>query len=242
MPLPTIENTFSYVKCTMPDGRNIGIRKWKVRDEKELLFTIDSDDNPDQSKVNHIVNFLRTCADSAVVFNTLSEAGIKAFAMEARKLSKGDTIEYSFNCPGSGEKKCGFKVEDRISITKDSQLKAYESHPVTVNEHITLTLCDLPYEKSLQIDAAYTSEVKRNFYKLLNRIDSMTIDGVTYTEFTQDEVENYLDELDSNDMGKIVEQADAEFSSADLSKKVKCVVCGKETSVKFEDLLSFLVL
>ena len=52
MALPIINETINYIKVKLPSGKTIGIRGWKVKEEKELLFASEkiTEENPNVLK------------------------------------------------------------------------------------------------------------------------------------------------------------------------------------------------
>lgn len=237
MSLPTINNEKNYVNTKLPSGRSIGICGWKVKEEKELLFAIEVDDNIETTKINHIVNLLKQCVDDSTKFNMLSENDIIKVAIETRKLAKGDTIEYNYECPH-----CSNKFFDEVNLTKEQTIKTFDTSPLTVNSKLTLTFKDLEWQKVEQLYKSSDSSSKFTFKHLINSIDSVTYDGTLYTEFTPEEAETFIDQLNPNDMKVVYEGFEKRLSSCTLSRKIKCIKCKESIDINFGDLLSFLVL
>lgn len=240
MALPIINESFKYVNIKLPSGKSIGVRGWKVKDEKSLLFALESETDIKQNKINHIISFLRNCVDDVSKFDKFSESDIKYACIEIRKLSKGDEISYNYKCSTSG---CKFVIEDIVNLSKDKYIKEFDISPVKINPNFILTFKDIEWLKVKELDSRFKdSEAKFTFYYIMNSIDSITYNNETYTEFTENELIEFIDQFDSDDMKKIYEEFYKRDSIVDLKRSVKCLKCGESTEIDFGDLLSFLIL
>jgi len=235
--LPDISSENSFIKTKLPSTKSIGVCGWFVKEEKDLLFALEVDENSENTKITHIINLLRECVDDKNKFKTLSENDLIKVAIEARKLSKGDTIEYNYTCP-----KCGNKFFDEVNITKEQVVKFFDVTPLVVNDKMTVTFKDLDWVRVEELYKTADSESKFAFKLIINSIDSITYKGTTHTEFTPDEVEVFIGQLKSNDMKIITDGYEQRLSSCSLERKVKCVKCKEEIDINFGDFLSFLVL
>lgn len=237
MGLPKINESYSYVKTNLPSGKYIGVRGWKVKDEKELLFALESEENAENNKTKYIISFLKGCVDDPTKFDTVSENDLKKICIEVRKLAKGDTIEYDYKCS-----KCGLPLHDEVNITKHQAIKNFDESPIKVNDELVITMRDLPFKKSEELFEKYKTRSKFLFYYIVNSIDGITYKGETFTEFSEAEMVEFLDQLDPKDMDEIYKKFDEKVSEVELKRTVKCLKCKTDTEVNFGDLLSFLVL
>ena len=238
MALPIINEEFKYVKINLPSGKSIGIRGWKVKDEKELLFALETEDDAQNNKTRHIIDFLKQCVDDKSKYDTLSESDIKLICIEIRKLAKGDEIPYSYQCP-----ECKFKLEDIVNLTKNKEVKKFDISPIKVNDKLTISVKDIEWIKTQDLYKRFeNSTSKFTFHYIINSIDSVTFDGTTYTEFTEDEVIAFIDDLDPISMDKIYKEFDAKSSAVNLKRTISCLKCNTKTDVDFGEMLSFLIL
>jgi predicted nucleic-acid-binding Zn-ribbon protein len=237
MGLPTINAENHYISTKVPSGKSIGVCGWKVKEEKELLFALEMEENVEETKISHIINLLKQCVDDKAKFNSLSENDLVKVAIETRKLAKGDTVEYNYECP-----KCGTKFFDEVNLTTEQVVKQFDVSPLTVNDKLTVTFKDLDWVKVEALYKASSSSSKFTFKHLINSIDSITYDGTTHTEFSADEAEGFIDQLGPNDMKVIYEGFEARLSTCMLSRTVKCLKCKDQVEINFGDFLSFLVL
>lgn len=238
MALPDISGDFKYVKTKLPSTNTIGVRGWKVRDEKDLLFTLETEENAQENKISHIISFLKECCDDKGKFARLSENDMKKICLETRKQAKGDEIEYNYKCPS-----CGFEFTDVVNLTTAQNIKEFDGSPVVVNDKMSVTFKDLDWVKSHSLYKLYAdADTKFTYYFIINSIDSITYEGQTYTEFTETEVDTFIGNLDPKSMDTLYKSFDEKSSSFTLERKFKCLKCKEEINVNFGDLLSFLVL
>jgi hypothetical protein len=235
LPAPNTEKNF--VQTKLPSGKTIGVCGWKVSEEKELLFVMEVDENPDENKMTHIINLLRDCVDDKAKFDSVSENDLIKIGIEARKKAKGETIEYNYGCPH-----CGNKFFDEVNLTNEQVIKYFDPSPLTINENLILTFKDLEWKKVELLYKAADGTAKFTFNHIVNAIDSFTIDGETYTEFTPQEAEAWIDSLESDEMKKIYTGFESKLSTCYLQRKINCIKCKEEIDIDFGDILSFLVL
>ena len=252
--LPKLNENISYINIKLPSGKTIGVRGWKVKDERELLFALDAEESPDEQKNAHINNFLRKCTNNTTIFDQLSEVDLRKIALEIRKLSKGDTIQYSYRCPcqvlanpeisGSTDvKTCNNVIEDEIQLSKSEVVKFFDPKPSVINDRLVVVFKDISYTTGLKLAEKYINSPSQYiFYYMINSIEAFTFDNVSYTEFSEDELVEFIDGLASEDMEKIQAEFESKASALHLQRKLKCRKCGNEFDVQFGDLYSFLIL
>lgn len=241
MALPIINETVNYFKVKLPSGKTIGARGWRVKEEKELLFAsekISEDDT--KNKLEIINNFLKSCVDDINKFNTLSENDIKKLAIEIRKLAKGDEVEYTYQCQNP---ECKFLFEEVLKISKSEKIKEADLSPIIVNEKLSIALKEISFNDLINLRERFGNEIsKLIYYYMINSIEAITYEGQVYTEFTEQEIIDFIDQLNSNDLDLIYKEFENKLSNVSLYKKLKCKVCNTETEVLIDDVLSFLIL
>lgn len=241
MALPIINETINYIKVKLPSGKSIGVRGWKVKEEKELLFASEKITEDDfKLKLDIIINFLKTCVDDKSKFDTLSENDIKKLAIDIRKLAKGDDVEFTYRCQNP---ECSFIFEEVLKISKTEKIKEADLTPIKVNDKLSIAIKEIALNDLLILRERFTDETnKLIYYYMINSIEAITYDGQVYTEFTEQEIIDFIDQLDSNDLDLIYKQFEIKMSNVILSKKLKCKRCNTETDIILDDILSFLIL
>lgn len=237
MNLPQLKNETNFIKIQLPSGKKIGVRGWKVKDEKELLFSLDSEVNEADNKVNNIIAFLKNCSDNEKVFDSLSEQDLKKVAIEVRKLSKGDRIEYNYTCPH-----CNHQMFDEVKLREAEVVKPFNNAPIKVNEEISFIVKDLSFKDADKIFEKYKeSPNKYTYYFILNSIEAVVHNGTVYKDFTLEEIDTWIGDLSSDDLKILFEEFEKNTSEVKLERKIKCIKCKEEIEISYGDLFSFLV-
>lgn len=241
--LPKINDSINHINIKLPSGKTIGVRGWKIKDEKDILFALDSDENAKQNKIEYLIKFLRKCTDNPKLFDQLSEVDLRKIAVEVRKLSKGTTVSYVYTCQKQTSKDniCGTKIQDELNLVDSVHIKEFDCSPAQINDKLVVSYKDLSYEDSLKIYEKYSSMAQYAYYYMINSIEAVVYDNVTYTEFNESDMDEFLEQFDSDVLEKINEEFEKRVSNLTLKRKIKCRKCGDEIDVNFGDLYSFLL-
>jgi len=233
--LPKLREETAFIKIELPSGKSIGIKPWRVKQEKDLLFAVEGSGDHDAVR-DEIIKFIGRCVDDKQTFAELSNVDLLRIIMELRKLSKGDAIEFEYTCPH-----CEMKNPTEVKVSKSMKFKIFDFTPIKVNEDLQVFLKDVDYSTMIKIMTdAGDSLSKFNFNYLLESIQSLTIKGMSYPNFTREDLIEFLDDLESNELEFILKELNERASTISLDKKFKCIKCKKEVSVDFGDLYSFL--
>lgn len=236
MSLPILKNEQKIIKIKVPSTKSVGIRAWKVKEEKELLFACESTDDKDQ-KEQLIMQFIENCTDTP---NTnFSHSDLKKIAAELRKVSKGETIDFSCKCPH-----CDRKNTQELDLNKDTIEKQFDVSPAIINKDLTISFKEIDYQTLLKIKEQYKeNKAKYNFYIILHSIEAITYKKEVFPNFTIDELEDFLDEFSFPNFLEILHKELVKRSSYyGINKKILCMFCNKEFIIEPGNLLSFLVL
>jgi len=238
MALPKLNETVNFAKITLLSGKKIGIRQWRIKDEKDLLFVTEGVDDEDVV-TEAMVNFLRNCVDDQELFDTLSETDILEVASQMRQLSKGGTVEFTFRCSNP---ECKIPNEGEVKIDEIVRKKEFDGKPYEVIPGVFVTFKEISHKRRVELEKASEKLTEYNFKYLCNSIETVTVNGVTYTEFTPEEVELFLGEIDDLTAGeKLYEEMDKRVATFDLDIKGVCSACKTETEVVFTNPLAFFV-
>jgi len=236
MGLPSINEEASYHQLELPSGKKIGIKPWRVREEKELLFAVEGiEDTMDGKK--EIVKFIRKCVDNEQLFDILSNTDYVFIVAKLRRLSKGSTIEYSYNCT-----ECGFKLEDKVSLETNLIVKNFKSDPIKVRSDLIVSIKEVPFKIYDNLIQTYKKVTEYNYNYVLNSIESIAYKGQVYEEFTQEDLIKFVDSLGSNEFAEMVKQINDAGAEIKLEKSITCrhAKCMHVNEVSFGDLYYFL--
>lgn len=234
MGLPSINEEASYHQLELPSGKKIGIKPWRVKEEKELLFAVEGiEDTMDGKK--EIIKFIRKCVDNEQLFDILSNTDYVFLVAKLRKLSKGSTIEYAYNCT-----ECNFRLEDTVSLDNHLTVKKFNSATIKVRSDLIISIKEVPFKMYDSLIQTYTKVTEYNYNYVLNSIESIAYKGQVYEEFTQEDLIKFIDSLGSNEFADMVKQINEAGAEIKLEKTLKCGKCKHENIVSFGDLYYFL--
>jgi T4 bacteriophage base plate protein len=234
MALPTLNENSSFAQTELLSGKKIGIKPWRVKEERELLFAIEGIDSADDGK-KEIIKFIRKCVDSESIFDNLSNTDYVYLLMQLRKVSKGSNIEYSYTCEN-----CKMDLSDDINIDKNMKVVKFKPQTIDVTKDLKVSTKEVSFRDYDKLQTKYKKTTEYNFYYIIASIDSLVIRGEVFEGCTEQEIIDCLDELGSNDFAKIAKAVDASAAEVTLEKKLKCGKCKHENTVNFGDLYSFL--
>jgi hypothetical protein len=244
--LPKLRQQPSFITIKLPSGKSLGVRGWRVGDEKELLFALDLEDDLETTKIKHIIKFLKNCVDNKTVFDTLSETDLKKVALEVRKISKGMKIEYQYTCPHKinvgkeDEAPCGTRLTEEVNLLESEQIRAFDGSPFPVNENLIISFRDVSYVKMVELFNRFKESMnKYTFYYLLWSIEAITLDGVVYTDFSEEELVEFVDQFEPLEMEKIYDEFYKRGSQLTIKQEITCIKCRNKIDVNFGELLSF---
>lgn len=233
MALPQM-NQDSFTQIELLSGKKIGVKPWRVREEKDLLFATEGMDDELAVK-REIVKFMRRCVDNASLFDTLSNTDYVYLIAQLRRVSKGSKIEYQYPCTN-----CGFPLSDDVSLDKHLKYKKFDASVITVNADLKVGIKEVPFQEFDQLTATYPKTTEFNYYYIIKSIESVVYKNEVFDQFTEAELIEFLDQLPSiefDEMAKKISDAGAEIY---LEKTLKCGKCKHENDVQFGDLYKFL--
>lgn len=242
MPLP--KTIYPVFKTTLPTtGETVWLRPYLVREQKILQVLSESNDPVELSK--NLLNLIQACWNSPEPFNfdKLTVYDIQWLALRLREASVGNDIEQTYICKHqvngeicNNELRIKFKLSDvqykpplkpkfpnnLISLREDLGIKL--SYP-KMHEEIMKTN-DVDYEQLLRM-------VARDLIYVYDKEQ-------TYTEFTQEEAEEFLRSLKVEEFAKILEFYDEEnLPSLILEVPYKCGKCENEGKITLTSLFDF---
>jgi hypothetical protein len=241
MSLPIINETTSFMQKELLSGKKIGLKQWRTKEERELLFATEGIQDTEDGK-REIIKFIKKCVDDPNKFDTLSNTDYINCLIELRKISKGSLIEYKLKCS-----KDKFELFDSINLTTDVKSKKFDSNPIQLSQDLSFSIKEVPYVVYDALLKKYEKSSEFNFYYTINSIDSIAYKGEVFDKFTEEELIDFVDALPSleNEEGKSfldiltdgVDKAQAEIY---LEKTLTCGKCKTENPVRFGDLYHFL--
>jgi hypothetical protein len=236
MALPNFNEEESFTQVTLLCGKNIGIKPWRVREEKDLLFAIEGQTDTESGR-KEIIKMIRRCVDNQDLFDSLSNADYAFLITKLRQLSKGNKIEYTYTCSNP---KCKLELSDDVLLDKNLITKPYTGGVVKIREDLSFSTKEVSFKEYDALKAKYDKTTEYNYHFILKSIESFAFKGEAFTEFTEADLEVALGTLKSEEfdiLGKFINESVAEIS---LEKKLVCGKCKNVMDVQFGDLYYFL--
>jgi hypothetical protein len=244
MALPKIDTPVYEIELPL-SKKNIRFRPFLVKEQKNLLMALESDDTDTIS--NNIRQILNNCTVSNDVdIEGLPIIDIEYYFLNLRARSVGEVVETKYRCNNSAVKEdgtikeCGNTMDVNVNlldikVQKDESL----SDLIQINDRIVLKMRFPPFS-SIQKTVNLKNASDIAFELILDSIE-IIFDGeeAYYTkEATREELQEFVESLNKAQFEKI---EDFFNNSPRLNKnvEVKCTRCGFEHEIYFEGLESF---
>lgn len=230
--LPVIKNNFEFTELELPKcKKTIRIKPYSFKDEKTLLIKIGDRKN---AKVvfDGIKAFLRACVheDDLKTYEAINKTDFSYLMMKMRQMTKGDKIELKHTCK---HEDCKFKFETFLSIETDLKVTVPETNQISLLDGaITIKLKDTPIDEEIEMAESNKDMADRKMeflYKMLyNSVEEISYEGEVYSDFTTEQLSDFLDDLPGSENRKLLEGLHTKVSSIKFSKKLLCPKCKKE--------------
>jgi len=258
------EDVFQKVKLL--NGQSIGIIPWKVKQENQLLFSIETNGDDKSYIVDQCIILARKCVDNVELFDTLSRNVLLDLITKIRKFSKGETIEITYKCNNPEcstfhkyspevaklKGKLGestMELDGMIDLNEDISTKMFDDSPLDLPKFV-FHFKEAPYlvQKELEEKLLYGEKIKINEfnYKLLlasvSKIEIKKADNnEVISEFSKDELSAFIDNLSSTDYKKLLGGFVDKISTFELKKEVSCPSCNQSQEIMYDNIFSLLV-
>lgn len=234
MALPKFNEDDNFSQVELLSGKKIGIKPWKVKEEKDLLFAVEGQTDTEAGR-KEIIKMIKRCVDNEGLFETLSNVDYVYLLSKLRKASKGNKIEYTYNCT-----KCGFELSDDVLLDKHIVSKPFTGGVIKIRDDLTFATKEVSFKEYDALKQKYPKSSEYNYNFIVKSIESFAFKGEAYTEFTEAELIESLDTLSSTEFEKLAEFVSKSVAEISLEKKLTCGVCKNEMDVEFGDLYYFL--
>lgn len=230
MALPSISTP--EFKTKIPStGEEITYRPFLVKEEKILLMALEGQDANEIQ--NAVLNILSNCILTPVEVERLAVFDVEYLFLQLRGKSVGEVIELKV---GHTNSECLHKTDVSL-IIDDIKVVGEVSEPkIMLTEEVGVVM---RYPNISDLTRATGKDDAETLFKLINRCVDYVFDAENvYNDFSESEIENWINSLNQTQFQKIVEFFQ---SSPKLEHEVKwkCEKCGEEDSVKLEGLQSF---
>jgi hypothetical protein len=211
--------------------QKINFRPFLVKEEKILLTAMEAGESEDITKA--IKNVMRNCILSDVDIDKLSFFDFEYIFLMLRSKSVGNTLDLTFlhDCKEP-------KVENRVIVDLDSIQVTFPK------EHTDKIMIDDTYGVKMK----YPTLGDTDSYQNLNTINILNIlsnfiefvydDKNVYDEFTEEEMNAFIESMNKNQLEKIIEFFQT-MPSLQHTVKYECKNCKEKVSHEVKGLTSF---
>lgn len=231
MALPSISTP--EFQTTIPStGEKITYRPFLVKEEKILLMALEGNDTNEISDA--VQKILKSCIISDVDVDKLSTFDVEYLFLQLRGKSVGEVIELTITHP-DGECQhrtdVSVKIDDIVLSNLDNETK------IMMNDEVGVKMKYTTMRETLNLGSDL-SETETLFKLITMSIDFVFDQENVYSDFTPQEIEDWINTLNQTQFKKIV---DFFQGMPKLEHEVKwtCEKCGQEDSIKLEGLQSF---
>lgn len=128
----------NFQKINLLSGKEIGIRGWKMKEEKDFLFVVETQMDNKNLLIDECLKLARRCVDDLKLFDNLSRNDLVFLLSQLRKISKGAEIDFAFRCVNN---KCPDWVEFNEEEKEKSGLEGRGETPydeiINLETHLT---------------------------------------------------------------------------------------------------------
>jgi hypothetical protein len=231
MALPSI-STPEFTTQIPSTGETIKYRPFLVKEEKILLMALEGNDN---AEINDAVQrILNSCIIDDIDTNNLSTFDIEYLFLQLRGKSVGEVIELTVTHP-KGD--CTHKTEIAINVDEIQLVNADNEKKIMLTDDVGVMMKYPTMKETLSVSSV------ENETDTMFKLISMSVDYVfdmenVYNDFTEKEIEDWINTLNQSQFKKIVEFFQ-NMPKLEYDIEWTCESCGKKDEVKLEGLQSF---
>jgi len=259
MALPKLES--SRYTITLPVSKEkVSFRPYLVKEQKILLNAFEQKDG--QLISNALHDILTVVTKESIEDKPLAD--IEYLMLNLRGKSSGEAIELAYTCNNtrkklkidpktkdpildeSGERiyedaTCGAKIEHQLAIT-EVQVKIQDREDkIMVSDSIGIKLKDIRYSDYRNLKTDEMDRTIENNLKLLTKyIDVIFDNDKVYSDFTEKELLEFIDQLQMKDLEKIYDYIE-KAPRLEHTIELVCPVCGHKETIKLQGLDDFLM-
>ena len=194
MPLPKI--SVPHYTIELPStGQEIKFRPFLVREEKVLIFALESEDT--KQITDAVKTVLKNCIQTkGIKVETLPTFDIEYLFLNIRAKSVGEEIEVNIICPDDGETEVPVTINvDDIKVTKNEN----HTRQIKVDENIMMELRYPSLDQFIKnnFDLSSQNNVDQSFDLIVSCIDKIYTEEEVWSagDVTKKELLDFLDQM-----------------------------------------------
>ena len=200
MPLPKI-STPTYGLTIPSSGKNIKYRPFLVKEEKILIIAMESQD--DKQIAQAVKDVLGSCIlTKGISVDKLSTFDIEYLFLNIRGKSVGESVEVLITCPDDNTTKVPVMINlDDIKIKKDDD----HSVDIPLDGNLSMRMKYPAMGEFIKNNFSTEMKVNDTFDMVVSCIEQVYSEEESWSaaDCTKDEMQEFLEQLDSNQFKKI---------------------------------------
>lgn len=231
LPMTNSPEFFTTIPST---GQEIRYRPFTVKEQKILLFAVQSNDVKDV--VHSIEQILHSCIIDKVDIDSLASFDIEYLFLQIRGKSIGEFLEFKLKHGESNECK---HVTDFALNLDDVKINVPEdlSNIVMLTDVLGVTL-SYPTLKNIEEYVSVFTDIDAMIKYLTNNIINVFDAENVYDNFSKQEIEDFINQLTTSQFDKIIEWYNA-LPTLTHTITYTCQACGQEETIVLEGIRDF---
>lgn len=199
MSLPKL-NVPTY-KTKLPISQiDIEYRPFLVKEGKLIMMALTEEDNKKRMSafMYAAINIVQNCiVTKNVDVKTLPTGDFEWIFAYIRKVSKAETVDIKFKC-----EKCGKPILHSIDIEKEMKIADLATNKISLSDSVGIVL-KYPTMQDLIKQLEGISEGETQLQSLYKSVKLIWEGDQTHTDFTFEDFEEFIEDLDNDNMKKI---------------------------------------
>lgn len=244
MTLPLL-NVPTYTLTIPSTKKLIKYRSFLVKEEKLLLIAMEEETYDallDASK-----QIIANCTFGAVDVDKLTSYDLEYIILQLRIKSRGAVVDLSFRCgnqikvENAEDRECGEIINTKVNL-EQVELKEDANHTnrIMITDTIGLIMKTPAVNDLTALRKLFETEEVGVIYDFVPQfIDTIFEGEIVYTEYTPQEIKDFLESLTGDQFKKIQEFFDT-LPKLKVKAHLNCIKCGHKEEIELEGLQNFL--
>lgn len=224
-------------KLKLPsNGKEVYYRPFLVKEEKTLLMAIEGGEDTDVTEA--VINIIEACVEYDGNVRELPFFDIEYIFVQLRARSINNIIKLNLKHGSATE--CTHVTEYELNLEDVVVNKPEEfDTKIQLTDEVGLVLKIPSLETSSKIGTSLTSSKIESVFEALSlQIESVYDQENVYDDFTQEEMIEYLEQLNKEQFLKVISFFE-KLPTVSYDVKYTCETCGKDENIPMRGLQSF---
>lgn len=233
MALPKINDTPSYEVQIPSTQQPIKFRPFLVKEQKILLLAMESED--EKQILGAITDTISSCSESPLDINRLTTFDVEYLFTQIRSKSVGETSNVTVKC-----KHCEAPNEFIIPLDDIKIDVQHNDKKIKISDKYNLIMKYPSYTYMLRDEVLNGNNVEKMYASIRMCLDSLEgeEEKISFKDETKEEIEKFLDQLNSDQFGNIVEFV-SNIPRLQHEVNFKCEQCKKDNKINLTGIQDF---